>query len=256
MNQYKIIINSVNRDKYLSNSLNDFTYTIPTFTDKVKSVYLESAQIYNSEYTIKADVNDELYYCISGSGCQIVTLDEGYYTAYELATAVQTKMNANPVLTESYTVTYNSVSNRFKIVCSNANFVLSHKGYYQPSAWVALGFLEKVDDGIVGSHDITSVGATQIAPYAPKLSQTHYKIVVTDLKSNLLDNTGSYPVCAVVPNDVSVGQLISYKPPFPFKIPTQNYFDATRIKIKILDELNNVAQLKNNFSLVLVMETY
>lgn len=255
MTQYKITVHSRDRDPYLSKSPNNFTYLIPTFTDKVRSVYIESAQIYNSQYTITADVNDELFYSINGSGNQIVQIPQGYYSAIDLAAAVQTLMNANPVTNETYTVTYNSLTNRFKIVCSNSNFVLAHKGYYQPSAWLTLGWLIKLDDGQVGSHNITSIGATQIAPYPPKLSSNFYKIGIRDLQANQLDNTGIYPVCAIVPNDVPIGELNSYKPTFPFKIETKNYFDATKIRVVIYDDTNNEAHLQNDVSFVLVLQT-
>lgn len=111
----------------------------------------------NNLYNVD-DTNNEIYFGEDGAGNFLVTLTNGYYTADELRSHVETEMNTSGGA-GTYTITYDSNTNKYTFTVAGAppntfQFLWGDNSA-QPLANLLLGF------DVVNSVDLISFSSTQ-----------------------------------------------------------------------------------------------
>lgn len=125
-----------------------YVVDLPTPIANVKKVRLLSTEITNSQYTVNANNNKiDLVDVTGGNIVYAVTLTPGTYTATDLATEINLRMNAalGALPNVIFTVTYNTVTSKLAItrvdVPGNTFSLLFATGAnYTKSARVVMGF--------------------------------------------------------------------------------------------------------------------
>jgi hypothetical protein len=114
---YHVIVDSRDRNHDIHTTTSEYEVFFNTVYKDVVSIQLLSAEIPHSGYPINAN-NNELHFQetnaqVSGSTFYTATIPQGSYTATELATKIQEKMNL--VGQSTYTVIVETNSRKFKI---------------------------------------------------------------------------------------------------------------------------------------------
>lgn len=222
-----ILIDGKNRETGTSSN---FTYTFLTSIQNPLYYSLESVQLFNSHYTINSN-NNKLYWKTTAGSSIISTLTNGNYTATGLASHLTTLMNADNTGAGVFTAIFSTLNNKITISNSVGNFELSFN-LTTNSVATALGF-----------NKVAKTGASSYTgDNVVKLSTKYYKIF-TDLgQANTHTNSGIENLIAVVPNNVSSGDLISYVVPLAksFKI---NNSSISKINIIVKDDEDNIVNL-------------
>jgi len=107
----------IREDEGLISLYNDESVFTPGIAN-VKIIYWAGF----SRFEVLAGVNDKIDITDTG-GTSVITLTADQYNAQDLATEIQTKLNADATLAGTYTVTYNFETFKFKIA-STVNFQL------------------------------------------------------------------------------------------------------------------------------------
>lgn len=101
---------------------------------QVNSISLAFSAATNKDYSVKVkggrkvvtDLNDYLWFKVSGQLPQKITLSSGFYTGTELATQLQTQLNANSVFNAAgitHTVTYAAATGLFTVTNTSGQTV-------------------------------------------------------------------------------------------------------------------------------------
>jgi hypothetical protein len=110
-------VNSQDRSRTKSFSSNNFRWNFRRPLKDVVAIELVSGSIPADLYNVTPDWNNFMF--AEGTGAKIkVTLTPGQYTAAEVATELQTQLNAISGATNTYTVTYSATTKRLTITGS------------------------------------------------------------------------------------------------------------------------------------------
>ena len=110
-------VNSQDRSRTKSFSSNNFRWNFRRPLKDVVAIELVSGSIPADLYNVTPDWNNFMF--AEGTGVKIkVTLTPGQYTAAEVATELQTQLNAISGATNTYTVTYSATTKRLTITGS------------------------------------------------------------------------------------------------------------------------------------------
>ena len=96
-----------------------FTLNLDTTFRNVTRVSLMNVALPVSDMNVRTGVNDKLYILV-GAAPYTVTLSQGSFNATELATEIETKLNATG--SGTYTMTYATTTFRFTITNASNNF--------------------------------------------------------------------------------------------------------------------------------------
>lgn len=110
-------VNSQDRSRTKSFYSNNFRWDFRRPLKDVVAIELVSGSIPADLYNVTSDWNNFVF-SETGSAKVTITLTPGQYTAAGLATELQTKLNAIPSKTNTYTVTYSATTKRLTIVGS------------------------------------------------------------------------------------------------------------------------------------------
>lgn len=238
-----LIINSRDREDPDQRPHN-FTQEVKGFFDPPKRFYVESVQMYNSQYTVNS-TNKKLYWKDSTGTLRTSTLTEGYYSAPQLAAHVTTVMNADNTGSGTYTVSYSTLTGKLTFSNSTSNFQLlfgTYRADYNATT-ILFGF---------AARDYTGA-SSYTAEDMPNLSSRYYTVRTNLIKGNTYSSKPFSPVIAVVPNDVGFGELISYKPSVIRWIDIHDN-DFTKITVSVRDDKGNLALLNGHWSMNIVVE--
>ena len=112
-------VNSQDRSRTQSFNSNNFRWNFRRPLKDVVAIELVSGSIPADLYNVTPAWNNFLF--AEGTGAKVkVTLTPGQYTATEIATELQTRLNAIPGKTNTYTVTYSATTKRLTITGSTA----------------------------------------------------------------------------------------------------------------------------------------
>jgi hypothetical protein len=103
--QTYVYLNSKNRS---SGTVSNFTTKLPVVLENVISIMIRSVDIPITYYVINSTNNT---FKFNGSGLKTVTITAGNYSANDLATEIQTRMNATAFT--GTTVVYSDLTNKF-----------------------------------------------------------------------------------------------------------------------------------------------
>jgi hypothetical protein len=122
-NTTAVIIDSRDRDLHLFPNPSRYDVTLDEEIQDVTSVELMCADVPMVSYTVSAR-NNEITLTSSSGSTVVVQIDIGTYTKEELASAVQSALNAVPTLSASFEVVYNARLDNYDLY-SDAAFSLT-----------------------------------------------------------------------------------------------------------------------------------
>jgi hypothetical protein len=241
-----IIVNS--RDKeFFSNIPSAFTYKISNFVNKPKRFYVDSVQMYNSQYTINS-FNRVLNWTDTNGNAKTSTLTMGFYNATDLATHIQTVMNTdNTTGTGTFTVSFSRLTGKYTLINSVGNWGLpfNSRRTTNNATAIMLGF---------GLRDLTGA-STYTSDFMISLSSKFFLVRLNLFSKNTYTRKGVNSMAVYVPNDVSYGDMINYKPQFNRWIDIDYLPDLQQMKFEVRDDKNNLAELNADWTMNLVIET-
>lgn len=122
-------IHSEDRDISKWKNSNEFEITLPTSYENVQSIRLIQASFPSKLYVFSNNYNNtKLKFQILGVSDVLIEIEEGIYTATQLAAELNNKLS-NVGNASSISVNYNPISNKFKFI-SNADFSLKFHEHY------------------------------------------------------------------------------------------------------------------------------
>ena len=239
-----LIVNS-RHSEFLSDTPSAFTYKIVNFINKPRRLYVESVQLYNSQYTINS-FNNRLHWKDSTGTLRISLLTRGYYSATGLATHIQTVMNTDNGGSGTFTVSFSTSTDRFTFSNSSANFELLFGTFRATNDATAISLGFRVEDK-TGASSYTS-------DFMPALSSRFFSIRTNIFTNNFFSKKGQGSVIAVVPNDTSFGEMNSFKSHHQNWIDVDDTLDLSRMKFEVRDDKNNSAELNAHWTMHIVLE--
>lgn len=230
-------INSVDRDS--GGSFNNFTITGAQIVNglyQLATIYLP-----NTYPNINAYNGNFILY---DNGTQkTVTLAPGYYTTDNLPTALQTAMNAVSGGYNSYTVVYNSLSNklsmsaansfqlRFVGVANNAATLFGFDPAVNPAAGLSVASSSYVNLNPVNSYNITVTG------------NNSYNNNIQDFSKNRWYSMNISPT--VNSNNIQVYES------GPHNLQYLRFNDTHVLNISVYDDSGNPIQFESDWSMLL-----
>lgn len=183
------------------------------------------AEIPVSYYTINSTNNT---FTLTDTSSATITLTPGNYNSSTLATTLAASLTAGSPGGRTYTVTFNSTTQKFTIVVNTGTFSLTFgsstdKGLTNPRFFL----------GMNGGTNSSS-GVTLVAPNTANITGDNYLYICSDILGGLigtvlpnLSQTGGQkgPQIAKIPVNVNPGEVVYYSDPVPekwFEIPNLN----------------------------------
>jgi hypothetical protein len=226
---YNILVESAKRS---NGTASDFTLTLLWSLSSPKTIALESVQLFNSQYTINNN-NNKLYWTDSTATTITSTLTKGNYTATSLAAMIQTVMNADNTGADTYTVVFSTVTGKMAITNTSGNNFALNYATTTTSCATTTGFLKTDKTG----------ASTYIGDNVVSLNTKLYKIYLDFLGSNTYSANQVTGLIAIVPNNVSFGDMIAYNPPLAKSFVLKNVNDISTFKVTIRDDTDTVVDL-------------
>ena len=265
---------AITNTSYVANSNNTFIYNLPAsarFTNKSK-VGMVSLSVYNSTFNIQASRGNNTVTFIWNLATPVTTtwtIPEGYYSASDLNSWLQSQMYAN-----NYYVTSNNGTNIvyfYEIVQNSVRYSIQLNSYYIPTSANATTLGYSLPSGATWAYPATnktpqltfntafgsligmtaqtypatvqSTNQSQISTITPIISPVNSYI----LTCNLINSKYSIPsnVFFSLPLNGSLGQLISYvAPSVVYSDIAPNTYN--NIIIQMYDQNFNKLDLKDN----------
>lgn len=236
VDKIEVIVDSGDRLNYPTSSSADFSITVAGLYSKgYRNVQLDYVKIPNTIYTINSN-NNVLSWTSSATGAIQTTFTTGFYSASELATEVQTQLQADKYSGDgNFTVTYNSATGKYTVQNASTIFSLD----FQESASTSdelLGFP-------IGYASAT--GATgYISSYVAELNPVRTISIETNLplaNSQFNSNGQNLNILTTLPVNVNSGSYLTqiYDPLKVFKmegdIPNTLHFRLFDQEARIID---------------------
>jgi hypothetical protein len=223
-------------------------FTIPLVWDNPKSFAVKEISLTNNIYLINA--NNDFMTIDVGSIDYTVYLDHKNYTASQLASEIQTKLNALPVVGGGFTCVYTSQTNKFTFTNTSTwdiDFTLSGTDYL----YKLLGF-DKLNYTSSGpSNTIT-------APFQANLLSVEY----IDFCSNNLgkaisnQNMNANAIERLFVNNAQYGEQIVYSNRYrkQFAVSPNTAFGQADITLR--DQNGNLVDIENNVNVCVLLECF
>jgi hypothetical protein len=227
--KYHMVIDSYLRNKNLFPNPNDYSIDFYSDLNNVISVKLINIDLPFSSYLINVNCGS---FIMSYNGGSLVTisLDYGDYTASELVTMIQSKINS-AYGSAVVSISYNSNQDKFQFTSANG-FVIKFDNYLKE----ILGFINDTNN---------SVSNVLTAPYRKNFEINNY-IVMQIEQFNVLDNENKLlkDSFAIIPKTYTSYNLhdddIHYKKTF-----TPPIARLAKIRVKFLDRFGNLYDFQN-----------
>lgn len=240
-----IFINSSDRQD-LNSSNTDFNLFLSgyDYSRGTVSVSVENVMFHRTQYIVRS-VNNTLVWQENGVGTDITsTLTAGVYTADEIATEVQTQMNADTSNAYVYTVTYNDNTKKLEISTPIPDtFAITANS----TCLDILGF----------TGDETSFDSSKVANSPINLGGELY--VDLELRgfsnANILTRggPGTNSIFARVPLNVSYGGFVNYNPPNKNDFTIVDGEQLNSIYVRLLNPDGTKYELPDNQNLSITL---
>jgi hypothetical protein len=200
MSVSKLIISSFDRDGAQWSSASNFEIILPDAIT-IKKFIIENITVPFSYYVINSNTNTLQFQV--GVTTYTATIPVGNYSSPELATELQTAMNAQYA---GFTVTYNANNYHFTITHGVDNFTLLLSS---STINTIIGF------GIVNVGPTMSASSTNAAIVTgPNFLFLHSNVLSAGLKFHPYQNLTKTNIISVIPVNNNPGDIISYSPGF------------------------------------------
>lgn len=198
-------------------------------------VSLQSIEFANSVYPINNNNNVIRVDEDAGSQTSSVTLTNQGYTGTELATELQTKLNADATLAGTYAVSYSTQTKLLTIGVSGGAAAFSFETVAN-DAYDDLGF---------NRSSFAAEAASQTSDFPINISGTQYVDVVTNLTTHNHSNSSTAKVLDRVPLEVPFGSIVFYQPEYEQDLyVTTDQID--QIDLRLVDDRGNLFELPAN----------
>jgi hypothetical protein len=237
-----ILVNSKNR---LNGTPSRFQYQLLHPIMNPTAIALESAQMWNVQYTIDTR-NNTLHWKDGAGQTHTTVLTSGYYTSTSLATYLQSTLNSAKHGTDAntYTVTHSSATGKMTISSSGGNFELLFGTGTTNSIASTIGFS---DTNRTGTYQYTSDKLVNL--------NTKYFTIETDMIDNVTHEANAALPSFIVPNNVNWGDLITYIPTLA-KSFTTNQREISNIEFTVKDDRGNIVDFnEQDWSAVFVVNS-
>lgn len=171
----RVVVDSFYRDQTSYPNQNDYYFVFDDDINDVASAKMISIDVPMSSYLINSYFNT-LWVTVGGGGEVTVPLTQGNYSAADLATMMQTRLNATVVGT-TFTVSYTASTDKFTF-SALTNFTLNFANK-KNGLHALLGFK---------NQDYASAGNQIIAPYRCNLEFNNYIVMCIDSFDNNKSN--------------------------------------------------------------------
>jgi hypothetical protein len=247
-----LYINS--KDRVMPNSANtNFIYNLfPLGVNNVVSYYVKAVTIpvtnYVTIYPPSNGTSSQTFNFNNGISYTI-TIPVGNYTAPQLASVVQTQINA-VTSPDIYSVTYSSTTNLFTIAGTpsfTVNFTIGNYSYPYQSIGSVMGF--RLNDSFHTPGIFT--GSSVTAPYEASLSgPLNYYIqsnTFTVMTNSFFQSIKSNVICCV-PNTAPPFGVITYINPNPIYEPNFK-INIAQLNFRLVDEYGNEPILNDDWTI-------
>ena len=212
------------RDRISGNS-SDFELKVQYALDGEHAV--KNIQIANSCYSVRAGVNDKIYF-YENSTAKSATITAGQYTSSTIASAIKTVMDTASGGHNTYTVTFASSTQKITFSASNA-FYFQFASNTSASARRIMGF--DAEDTASGSS-VTSTNAID-------LTGTHaVYIAIPEAEHNLRKSGGPLRSSLYVPLNVDVNSFQNLAQSGDFQ-QILTFDRETALSVKLYDDDGN-----------------
>ena len=237
-----ILVNSKDR---LNGTPSRFQYQLLHSIMNPTAIALESAQLWNVQYTI--DTRNNVLHWKDGAGQTHTTvLTSGYYTSTSLATYLQSTLNSakDGSDTNTYTVTYSNITGKMTISSSGGNFELLFGTVTVNSVAHTIGFS---DTNRTGANTYTSDKMMNL--------NTKYYTIETSIIDNVTHEANAVLPSFIIPNNVQWGDCIVYSPSLA-KSFTTNQNEISIIEFTVKDDRGNIVEFnEQDWSAVFVVNS-
>ena len=225
----------------ISGTSENFTIRFNKQFNNVNKIIVDNIIIPNSIYTVDATNNTLYFFDASSRSC---VLTSGVYTSVNLASEIQTKMNASTT-GRTYTVSFNSTTNKMTLTVSTGTFYLDFTNSTSPA--ILMGF---------NALSLTSTLSSFTSTNSVNLSIPYLTIKISDLTTNITTaNSSDFNV--VVPFKSNTGEINYFSSNSDF-VMVNNInidFNFNVLKIKLIRNNGNDVYLNGlDWSMLLRIE--
>lgn len=199
----------------LNSKINDLSST---------KMALSTVQFSNTVYPINSFYNTFVCQENNALGTMTLTLAPNNYTGTQIASYLQTVMNAGTTQATVYTVSYNSQS-KFLTFSGTNNF----KILATSTCLRELG---------ISSRGMSSPQITFICDYPVELSGSRYIDVISNLSSKSVSSNNYTNILVRIPLAVSFGEVVIYQSSAESSFTVFNQ-DLCAIDLRLIDDRNN-----------------
>ena len=200
------------------------------------SIYLQSASIPNTEPSVMTGINDTLVFRENGGVVDFTAIiPEGFYSATQYASILQTTMNAVPGIANSYSVSYNSQTLKFTIT---ANL---------PNTFAIRSNSNMLNEMGFSQAQLNTFTTTKTAAYVCDISGSHY----IDVKSSFPTKTiaaglNRNDILARIQLDVPKSNIVYFKQPVDSNTIIVKRLDLEQLEFQILNDRGTLFKIDPN----------
>lgn len=205
------------------------------------AISLQSVMLPNLVYPINKN-NQNIYFKEDGGATISFALDENNYTGTQIATELQSKLNANTGLGRVYAVSYSTQTR--KLTTTETGGLPNTIQYVDGSknAYVELGINSSKGAATIYTHS-----------YPVDLSGTEYVDLQTDITTSNYSSNGKTNILERVPMSVSFGEIMTYQNTTDDYIRL-NEDSISSLEIRLLDDKGNLWDLPGNAQVAFVFK--
>ena len=223
------------RDRQLNYPSHNFAINLSGDTIDVGNYHLQFANVQNTSYTVRTNVNDTIYFNENSTN-KSATITPGYYTSSTIAAAIKSAMDTASSAFATFTVTFSSATQKLTIA-STQNFSLTFGTYTARSIARLLGF------NAADTTAATSAIGNNVINFGEPLS---FAIRIREAADyNVSCINGSY-ASFVIPMDVGYGEYKYYRSNYDFPQYCRFTTRCTRLNIEIRDFEGNILDLNGS----------
>jgi hypothetical protein len=246
---YDLLIESKSRLTESTSSA-DFVWQGSNAFDNVTHLEITSLRVDTTMYNLIS--GRSTIYFTDNSTLRTAALTAGYYTGTQLASLLQTGMNAANSGFQTYTVTYNTNTYKFTI-SAGANFIMNWTGQATTTPYELFGF---TNANTASGTSVTSTNAAALNPYQFLILSIREfdNTIYTGFDSTSTTNPG----CTfVIPNTNGLAEQLSWIPPVRNVIKARPTGPVTQLHVKLVDSTGTTIPLNNgNWAFVLRIWTH
>lgn len=202
-------------------SVSNFEITLRVPPNEFTHVSVVQAEIAKSWNMVDGTSDFVMSFTDAGGTDAAITISAGNYNAVQLGTELQTQLNASGTLSLTYTVAYDSDTNRYTISAGGA-FTIT---YSDKTIYKYFGF------------SATQASAANAVTSDVDSNLQRYDCIA--IRSNMCKNFDTDELAFIYPNSYAGASIISYVPTNPTFTACTAKFDKNQFRFSVTDANTN-----------------